>query len=755
MRNRKLRHKQYAHLLSFVGLALVLTSTISMRGSGAFVTRPVEAAAQSSPTPPLTGGKYNGKLVIGSGRQQDGGTKLWSVNADGSSPTQLTFESERDPNLPSYAHVYDDRARWSPDGAKIAFQSLRSAIPPDGPDPDSYTIYMIDSQGHQLQPLVLDKLFTSSSKNCTEMDGFEWSPDGSKFAVMYGQLTFGEDFCQGTLDTDIYTVNTDGSGLVRLTNGVHVWNYDPTWSPDGKQIAFVSRAMTGEEATSIDVMNADGSSRRQVANFGHGRIEWTRWSPDGAKILFARFVAGWGNSIYRQFFTMNPDGSDLKQLTFYPANHKFPSWAPDGKKIVYTRGGLFVMNADGSNEQPIGDLGGEPDWQPLTSPANEPPPSVVGFDSGIYLATGPNPSVQITVIRTGNLDQAVSCDYQIRHSILSGLPKGTLSFLPGETSKTIQFSLPSYDTYSISLSNNAGNATFVGGIKDATIIFASPGINPIDNLAFFVRQQYRDFLNREPDAPGWDFWTINITKCSGPVKQIVDQCIDRQRGSTSAAFFLSPEFQNTGSFVLRLYWGSLGKLPAAQCALPAGLSGQCRPLYSDYLADVSQVARGIVVNNKLAPEVINANKRAFVDQFVNKAEFKALYDALNNQQFVDKLFTITGIVPSDSERSALVNGLDSGTETRSSVVFKVVDGTQTMTDGALVFQTTYGKAFFDQEFDAAFVFMEYVGYLRRNPDQAGYDFWLAKLKRYGNWMDAEMVRAFILSPEYRQRFSQP
>jgi hypothetical protein len=618
---------------------------------------------------------------------------------------------------------------------------------------------MVDSQGHQLQPLVLDKLFTSSSKNCTEMDRFEWSPDGSKFALVYGQLAVGEDFCQGTFDTDIFTVNTDGSGLVRLTNGVSVFNYDPTWSPDGQQIAFVSRPMTGEAATSIDVMNADGSSRRQIAKFGHAEwgIDWTRWSPDGSKILFARSVAGCGNSgnsICSQFFTMNPDGTDLKQLTSYPANHTYPRWSPDGKKIVFLRYGVYVMNADGSNEQQIG-FGDEPDWQPLASPANEPAPSVVGFDTGIYLATGPSPTVQITVIRTGNLDQAVSCDYQIQHRFLTGYPKGTLGFLPGETSKTIQFSLPDYDTYSISLSNNAGNATFVGGIKDANIIFASTGINPIDNSSFFVRQQYRDFLNREPDAPGWDFWTINISNCSGLVKQIVDQCIDRQRGSTSAAFFLSPEFQNTGSFVLRVYWGSLGKLPAAQCALPAGLSGQCRPLYSDYLADMSQVARGIVVDNKLAPEVINANKRAFVDQFVNKAEFKARYDALNNQQFVDKLFTTTGIVPSDSERSALVNGLDSGTETRSSVVFKVVDGTQTVTDGALVFQTTYGKAFFDQEFDTAFVFMEYVGYLRRNPDQAGYDFWLGKLKHYGNWMDAEMVRAFILSPEYRQRFSPP
>ena len=72
---------------------------------------------------------------------------------------------------------------------------------------------------------------------------------------------------------------------------------------------------------------------------------------------------------------------------------------------------------------------------------------------------------------------------------------------------------------------------------------------------------------------------------------------------------------------------------------------------------------------------------------------------------------------------------------------------------ALVFQTTYGKAFYDQEFDAAFVFMQYIGYLRRNPDQEGYDFWLGKLKRYGNWVDAQLVLAFIISPEYRARFS--
>lgn len=271
--------------------------------------------------------------------------------------------------------------------------------------------------------------------------------------------------------------------------------------------------------------------------------------------------------------------------------------------------------------------------------------------------------------------------------------------------------------------------------------------SPIDDPYFFVHQHYRDFLNREPDAPGLAHWAGEIIDCSDPSRrnpgESLAQCLERKRANTSAAFFLSPEFQNTGSFVLRVYWGTLGKLPSVK-----------RPEYNQYLADLGRIEQGIVVNDKLVPEVINANKRAFVDQFVNSPEFKAIYDSLSNQQFVDKLFVTTGIAPTDVERSALVGGLNTGAETRSSVVFKVVDGTQTGADGAQVFQTRYGQAFYSQEFDAAFVFMEYVGYLQRNPDQAGYEYWLAKLKRYGNWLDAQMVLAFILSPEYRLRFAQ-
>jgi uncharacterized repeat protein (TIGR01451 family) len=301
---------------------------------------------------------------------------------------------------------------------------------------------------------------------------------------------------------------------------------------------------------------------------------------------------------------------------------------------------------------------------------------------------------------------------------------------------------------------------FVVSLSNGSVYEIKAKPNPIDEASFFVTQHYRDFLNREPDAPGLAHWTGEITECSDPAKrgpgESLEACTERKRANTSAAFFLSPEFQNTGSFVVRVYWGTLGKLTSAQCpGVPQNLPGHCRPRFADYLADMTTVSQGIVVNNALAPAVINANKHAFVDQFVTRAEFKTAYpDAMTNQAFVDKLFFTTGITPTADERNALINGLNGGTETRSSVVFKVVDGTNTITDGALVFQTTYGKKFYDQEFDAAFVFMQYIGYLRRNPDQEGYDFWLAKLKRYGNWVDAQLVLAFIISPEYRSRFVQ-
>ena len=303
---------------------------------------------------------------------------------------------------------------------------------------------------------------------------------------------------------------------------------------------------------------------------------------------------------------------------------------------------------------------------------------------------------------------------------------------------------------------NLPSELFYGDIKVKPLRLR-PGTNTpitIDDADFFAAQHYIDFLRRFPDAPGLGHWTGEITECSDPAKrgpgETVERCIDRKRTNTSGAFFLSPEFQNMGSFIIRVYWGTLGRQESAQCpGVPQNLPASCRPLYSQYIADMSEINKGIVVNDALDPNVINANKRAFVNNFVTRPEFLAVYGNLSATQFVDKLVQTTGVPLSSADRNALIT---EAAADRASVVFKVVDGTQTITDGHLVFQTTYGEQYYKKEFDTVFVFMEYIGYLRRNPDQDGYNHWLGKLRFFGNFVDAEMVRAFIVSPEYRSRF---
>lgn len=305
---------------------------------------------------------------------------------------------------------------------------------------------------------------------------------------------------------------------------------------------------------------------------------------------------------------------------------------------------------------------------------------------------------------------------------------------------------------------NLPSELFYGDVKVKPLRLR-PGTNipiTIDDADFFAAQHYIDFLRRFPDAPGWAHWTGEITECSDPAKRRPGEsealCVDRKRTNTSAAFFLSPEAQNSASFIVRVYWGTLGKKESAQCpGVPQNLPASCRPLYSEYIADMAEVNKGIVVNDALDPNVINANKRAFVEKFITRADFQAAYGNLNATQFVDKLAQTTGVALSSADRTALINEA-SNPANRASVVFKMVDGTQATTGGTLIFQTTYGEQFYKKEFDTAFVFIEYLGYLRRNPDQDGFNHWLGKLKFFGNWVDAEMVRSFIVSPEYRNRF---
>lgn len=268
--------------------------------------------------------------------------------------------------------------------------------------------------------------------------------------------------------------------------------------------------------------------------------------------------------------------------------------------------------------------------------------------------------------------------------------------------------------------------------------------NPIDNARTYASEHYRDFLGREPDAPGLDFWTNEITRCG-----VDSQCIDSRRVNVSAAFFLSQEFQATGYYVYRLYRAGLGRVP----------------YYGEFVPDAARVGAGIVVDNRLSPDVINSNKLAFARLFVARAEFRALYDSKTNAEYVDLLAQNTGVALSSQARQSLIDelGATGGTadERRASVLAKVADGIRATPPAGggvgvdQVFETTYGRAFYDAHFNRAFVLMQYFGYLKRDPDEDGYQFWLAKLNQFGNYRDAEMVRSFVLAAEYRARFGQP
>ena len=279
-------------------------------------------------------------------------------------------------------------------------------------------------------------------------------------------------------------------------------------------------------------------------------------------------------------------------------------------------------------------------------------------------------------------------------------------------------------------SGEIGDRTRVG--RPTPVQVSGPMSNLIDGSEFFVAQHYRDFLSREPDQSGLQFWTQGIESCGADAG-----CREVKRIDTSAAFFLSIEFQETGYLVYRTYKAAYGDLPGRPVPLKL----------SEFAADSQRIGQGVVVNAPGWAELLESNKRLFFEGFVGTARFAAAYPAsLTPPQFVDALNANAGQVLSADERAALVGGLTGGTLTRAQVLRAVAEDADTQR----------------QEFNRAFVLMQYFGYLRRDPDAApeadfaGYNFWLSKLDEFrGDWRAAEMVKAFLSSVEYRGRFGAP
>jgi hypothetical protein len=240
-----------------------------------------------------------------------------------------------------------------------------------------------------------------------------------------------------------------------------------------------------------------------------------------------------------------------------------------------------------------------------------------------------------------------------------------------------------------------------------------PGTNQvitIDDIDFFVQQQYIDFLGRMPDSGGFANWNATLNNCpNGGFGEFANPGCDRVH--VSAGFYQSIEFQGRGYWAYRFYDAALGR----------------RPLYTEFVPDMQKVG------GSQSPDQEAVSKNQYMNDFVQKAEFKAAYDALNNSQFVNKLEQTAGVVLSN--KASLIAALDGGTQTRAQVLRTVIES----------------QTVFDKFFNRGFVTMQYFGYLRRDPDTIGFQNWVNTLNADPSNF-RHMIFGFIFSTEYRNRF---
>jgi len=271
-------------------------------------------AAQCSFTVTVSGAPVQpDKIVFESSRA--GNLEIFSMNADGTSPTRLTSHSALDFN-----------PAWSPDRSKIAFTSGRTG---------NGDIYVMNADGTNQTRLT--------STSAIEDDA-SWSPDGTKIAFWSSR--------DG--NPEIYVMNADGTNQTRITSNSR-WDTQPQWSPDGTKLVFVSNR---SNLVNFDIytMNADGSNVTRLTT-NASIDESPDWSPDGTKIVF---TSNRSNLLDFEIWLMNADGSNQTRLTSATRSSVRPTWSRDGANITFAtnRHGLlnfeiYTMNANGTSQTRI------------------------------------------------------------------------------------------------------------------------------------------------------------------------------------------------------------------------------------------------------------------------------------------------------------------------------------------------------------------------------------------------------------------
>lgn len=269
------------------------------------------------------------------------------------------------------------------------------------------------------------------------------------------------------------------------------------------------------------------------------------------------------------------------------------------------------------------------------------------------------------------------------------------------------------ETFSVTLRNATGGS--VSGSSTATVTIVDndshqSSINSIDDSDFFIKEQYKDFLGRMPDAGGFQNWHNTLAPCPNNGYGENDNP-DCDRVHVALGFFQSLEYLNRAYFAYRFYEVSLGR----------------RPLYREFILDMTKVG------GPQSPQQEAQSKQEFTDEWVLRQEFKDRYDGLSNSDYVDKILQTAGLTVSN--RDQLVDDLNNNRKTRAQVLREIVESKQSE----------------DKFLIRGLVSAQYFGFLRRDPDTTGFNNWVATLTANPNDI-RHMVFGFIYSTEYRGRF---
>jgi len=674
---------------------------------------------------PLTGSEN--KIVFTS--ERDGNPEIYVMESDGSNQINVTNNPAKDVT-----------PVWSPDGRRIAFTSDRNG---------RSNIYVMDADGGNVRAVTN---FDNTIGDYRVYDP-AWSPDGTK--LVYVGSPMGET-------SALVVVNSDGSGESRpiLEGSTEV--ADPAWSPDGTRIAYVGREpfFNPEDGVRyyIFVINADGSGKTRVSDLPLPFTSMTypptasgpAWKRDGSAIAFAGNQSPGGGTVVPQLILVAPNGGIPIFTTSNPFVNTLPGWTNDNR-IIFTLGRdsqreIYVTLVASTLPESVAftrltendSADYDPDWQPDPPPPQRIPTTFQWRSNSFRVRENGQGGDPLVLTRLGDLSQPSTVDFQTSELTCIGThpscaliasersdyirTTGTLHFAPGEASKTIHVPLVD-DTFVegdqnflLEITNVTGatfsafQPTFVTITDDDT---AADGArpNPIDEPNFFVRMHYLDFLGREPEPAGQQAW-VNVWNRCPDINN--DESCDRV--TISSAFFRSQEFQMRGFFVYRFYRVSFNR----------------RPTYAEFVRDTARITGQTLAE-------IDASKDAFALEWTRRADFRAAYFAVGVpiNEYVARLEANTGVtLTGDVTRQTLEADLLANRRTHSQVLRAIVEHPEVEA----------------ADYNGAFVTMQYFGYLKRDPEEEGFQNWMRVINRGDGYR--VMVHGFVNSVEYRARFGQ-